>query len=72
MPSREYDLQSYIILTDDSNSKPIRYIGSAGTTVKNRFANHKESFHHEKYKSSTELSKEFWKLKRKNNNKKLI
>ena len=33
------------------------------TTFKTRYANHKQSFKHEKYKNQTELSKHIWSLK---------
>ena len=39
------------------------YIGLCETTFKKRYANHKKSFNHEKYKNSTTLSTEFWRLK---------
>ena len=39
------------------------YIGLCETTFKKRYANHKKSFYHEKYKNSTTLSTEFWRLK---------
>ena len=34
-------------------------------TFKKRYSNHKKSFNHEKYENETELSKEHWKIKRK-------
>ena len=40
------------------------YLGSCETTFKNRFGNHKKSFNHAKHKNDTELSKEFWKIKK--------
>ena len=39
------------------------YIGLCHTTFKMRYANHKKSFSHVKYKSNTELSNEYWKIK---------
>lgn len=44
-------------------STPAVYIGSTDTTFKERFANHKMSFRHEKYSNRTELSKHVWELK---------
>ena len=59
------------ITTIDSNSEKLVYIGSAGTTFKKRFANHKKSFNCEKYENDTELSKAFWKMKRSYKNPKI-
>ena len=42
------------------------YYGSTGGTFKDRYANHKKSFNHERYKNETELSKYIWKLKKDN------
>ena len=42
------------------------YIGIAETTFKKRYSNHKRSFNLAVYKNDTELSKEFWKIKRRN------
>ena len=42
------------------------YIGIAETTFKKRYSNHKRSFNLPEYKKDTELSKEFWKIKRRN------
>ena len=42
------------------------YIGIAETTFKKRYSNHKRSFNLPAYKNDTELSKEFWKIKRRN------
>ena len=39
------------------------YLGTTGTTFKERYANHKSSFRHKKKQYSTELSKYYWKLK---------
>jgi len=44
---------------------PKNYLGSAETTFKLRYANHKKTFNYEKYENDTELSKEVWRLKRK-------
>ena len=42
------------------------YIGIAETTFKKRHSNHKRSFNLLTYKNDTELSKEFWEIKRRN------
>lgn len=56
-------------LAPNSNQTDERtYIGLTEGTFKKRYANHKKSFHHHKYKSDTELAKEFWKLKDNNQN----
>ena len=41
-----------------------KYIGISETTFKKRYANHKQSFNTEKYKNSTTLSTEYWKIKK--------
>ena len=48
---------------NNPNYQAKAYIGICATTFKPRYANHKKSFNHEKYKFSTELSNEYWKLK---------
>ena len=40
------------------------YLGSCETTCKDRFENHKKSFNHAKNKNDTDLSKEFWEIKK--------
>ena len=40
------------------------YIGTAETDFKHRFSNHTKSFNHEHYENDTELSKEYWSIKR--------
>ena len=42
------------------------YKGIAATTWKERYGNHLKSFNDEKYEKETELSKEVWRIKRKN------
>ena len=46
-------------VVEPSGSKA-EYIGSTETSFKLRYANHKKSFTHEKYKSETTLSKHIW------------
>ena len=43
------------------------YIGSTGTTFKERFRNHKRSLTTEKYKNETALSMYYWKEKKQGN-----
>jgi len=45
------------------NSSEKIYVGLCETTFKKRYANHKKSFNTEKYRYSTTLSNEYWKLK---------
>ena len=49
---------------DIARSKQKCYLGSCETTFKDRFANHKKLFNHVKHKNDTELSKEFWEIKK--------
>ena len=39
--------------------------------IKDRFGNHKKSFNHLKHKNDTELSKEFWEIKKRNGTPKI-
>ena len=39
------------------------YFGTSKGTFKQRYGNHKKSFNHEKHRTDTELSKEYWRLK---------
>ena len=50
------------------NYKNKTYIGISETKFKLRYANHKKSFNHTKYKNDSELSVEYWKLKEMNAN----
>ena len=36
------------------------YYGTSEGTSKQRYGNHKKSFNHEKHRTDTELSKEYW------------
>ena len=47
------------------------YIGSCETTFTDRFGNHKKSFNHVEHKNDTELSKEFWEIKKPNETPKI-
>ena len=51
------------INSDIQNYREKHYIGLCHTTFKMRYANHKKSFSHIKYKSNTELANEYWKIK---------
>ena len=46
-------------------------IGSCETTFKDSFGNHKKSFNYLKHKNETELSKEFWEIKKRDGTPKL-
>ena len=53
--------------TDTSNQLNYQqnvYIGTAETDFKHRFNNHTKSFNLEHYENDTELSKEYWTIKR--------
>ena len=47
-------------------STPKTYIGLTEGPFKQRYANHKKSFNHRKYEHDTELSKEVWRIKDRN------
>ena len=49
--------------TVSTDADTYRYIGLTEHSFKQRFTNHNQSFRHEKYSNSTELSKLTWKLK---------
>ena len=49
--------------TVSTDADTYRYIGLTEHSFKQRFTNHNQSFRHEKYSNSTELSKFIWKLK---------
>ena len=57
-----------IITTPQPDNTVKKYIGLCETSFKKRYANHKKSFNHERYKNSTMLSTEFWRLKNANLN----
>ena len=52
------------IKSNQSNCKQNVYIGTAETDFKHRFNNHTKSFNLEHYENDTELSKEYWTIKR--------
>ena len=58
----DYDITGY---------KQKCYIGSCETTFTDRFGNHKNSFNHVEHKNDTELSKEFWEIKKPNGTPKI-
>ena len=39
------------------------FVKLASLKIKQRYGNHKKSFNHEKHRTDTELSKEYWRLK---------
>ena len=49
--------------TVTTNEDSHRYIGLTEGTFKTRFNGHKQSFAHERYRTSTELSNKIWELK---------
>ena len=61
-PNIIYEAQ---ITSNQLNYKQKVYIGTAETDFKHRFNNHTKSFNFENYKNDTELSKEYWTIKRK-------
>ena len=54
------------ITSDKPNQQAKKYIGLTENTFKTRFGNHKNSFNTERYKNATELSKEYWEIKKEN------
>ena len=54
------------LTSDTPNNTPKTYIGISEGPFKLRYANHKKSFNHRKYINDTELSKEVWKIKDRN------
>ena len=65
-----YEMQANIDC-DIAGYKQKCYLGSCETTFKDRFGNHKMSFNHVKHKNDTELSKEFWEIKKRNGTPKI-
>ena len=57
--------EAQIASTSNVNIKKT-YLGITEGTFKKRYANHKKSFNHPKYRNETELSKDFWRIKEKN------
>ena len=54
------------ITSNEPNYKEKLYLGISEAPFKKRFANHKKSFNAAKYENETELSKEYWKIKKTN------
>ena len=69
-PLQQKCLSSAIVyqatVTEVKRNKKETYVGITETTFKQRYANHKQSFKQEKYKTQTELSKHIWALKHQN------
>ena len=55
-------------LTSDLPNQDKKYIGLSQNTFKKRFSSHKTSFRLDRYRHSTTLSTEYWKLKDKSLN----
>ena len=60
-PNIIYEAQ---ITSNQPNYKQKVYIGTAETDFKHRFNNYTKSFNLEHYENDTELSKEYWAIKR--------
>ena len=60
-PNIIYEAQ---IMSNQPNFKQKVYIGTAETDFKQSFNNHTKSFNLEHYENDTELSKEYWAIKR--------
>ena len=56
---------------DITGYKPKCYLGSCEAAFKDRFGNHRKSLNHVKHKNDTELSKEFWEIKKRNGTPKI-
>ena len=63
--------QATVTCNDEPDYGEKFYIGLAEPKFKKRYANHKSSFANKKYEKETELSKEIWRLKRKNRSPKI-
>ena len=50
----------YHVTVKHTNGSRAEYIGCTETAFKKRYANHKKSFNHEKYRCETTLSKYVW------------
>ena len=59
------------IYCDIAGYKQKCYLGSCETTFEDRFGNHKKSLNDDKYNNDTKLSKEFWKIKKRNGTPKI-
>ena len=56
------------LTSPNKNNTTKKYVGLCETNFKKRYANHKQSFNYEKYKHSTTLSTEYWRMKEANLN----
>ena len=59
------------IQCDIAGYKQKRYLGSCETTSNDRLGNHKKSFKYLKNENDPKLSKEFWKIKKRNGTSKI-
>ena len=64
-PAKNIVYEATITCKEQTDGENI-YIGIAETTFKKRYSNHKRSFNLAAYKNDTEISKQFWKMKRRN------
>ena len=60
------------IKSTEENSVQKTYYGLSETKFKTRYANHKKTFNNPIYKTDTELSSEYWKIKNNNQNANII
>ena len=60
------------ITSDLPNNKDKFYKGISEHPFKLRYGNHKKSFNHEIYKNDSELSKEYWEVRKKGGNPKVM
>ena len=63
--------QATVTCDDEPDYETMHYIGLAEPSFKKRFAHHKTTFANERYEKETELSKEIWRLKKKNRSPKV-
>ena len=61
-----FDSSVWINPTSQLNRNDKVYFGVAEKSFKDRFYNHTKSFAHEEYANDTELSNEYWEIKRNN------
>ena len=54
------------LITENPRYHEKKYVGLCEPSFKKRYGAHKASFNHERYKNSTTLSNEFWKVKQSN------
>ena len=76
MPSRRTFLDKELIyrciLKENTTSDGVKYNGITENTFKDRLYKHRNSFKYERKANSTELSKHFWEMKRKDIKKRIM